>query len=214
MAVNANGNLLDDAGNVVVDHVWGNMPMQPNDVRIENGGELLDPDLDNHNIAYAGWSGYPLYTPNTEGEGSGYIVVPNVLGLATATAVAVLVDAGFIATDITTAAAYTPAVDNVELTSNVATLTTAAAHGFAVGNSVVIAGLTDTTFNGTHTLITGTTGSTLVFALEDDDVTSAADTGTAKVATKAGTIFSQSLAAGADEVESGDAITITPYYAS
>jgi hypothetical protein len=214
MATNENGRLLDDGGNVVVDHIWGNMPMQPNDVRIENGGAVLDPALDNHGIVYAGWNGYPLYTPNTTGEGVGNIVVPNVVGLLTADARAVLIDAGFLADDITTAAAYTPAVDNVELTSNVATLTTAAAHGFAVGNSVVIAGLTDTTFNGTHTLITGTTGSTLVFALEDDNVTSAADTGTAKVATKAGTVFSQSLAAGADSVEAGDAITVTPYYAS
>ena len=214
MATNENGRLLDDGGNVVVDHIWGNMPMQPNDVRIENGGAVLDPALDNHGIVYAGWNGYPLYTPNTTGEGVGNIVVPNVVGLLTADARAVLIDAGFLADDITTAAAYTPAVDNVELTSNVATLTTAAAHGFAVGDSVVIAGLTDTTFNGTHTLITGTTGSTLVFALEDDDVTSAADTGTAKVATKAGTVFSQSLAAGADSVEAGDAITVTPYYAS
>ena len=214
MATNSNGNLIDDAGNVVVDHIWGNLPPQPNDVRLENGGGLLDPDLDNHAAYLAGWNGFPLYIPNTEGEGIGNIVVPNVVGLATATALAVLVDAGYISTDITTASAYTPAVNNVELTSDVATLTTAAAHGFAVGDSVVIAGLTDTTFNGTHTLITGTTGSTLVFALEDDDVTSAADTGTAKVAAKAGTIFSQSLAAGADEVESGDAITITPYYAS
>lgn len=214
MAVNENGRLIDDRGNVVIDHIWGNMPMQPNDVRIENGGALLDPALDNHGIVYAGWNGYPLYAPNTTGEGVGNIVVPNVIGLATATAIAVLVDAGFIAGDITTASAYTPAVDNVELTSNVATLTTAAAHGFAVGDSVVIAGLTDTTFNGTHTLVTGTTGSTLVFALENADVTSAADTGTAKVAAKAGLIFSQSLAAGADEVEAGDAITVTPYYAS
>ena len=214
MATNENGRLLDDGGNVVVDHVWGNMPMQPNDVRIENGGAVLDPDLDNHNIVYAGWNGYPLYTPNTAGEGVGNIVVPNVVGLLTADALEVLVDAGFIAGDITTAAAYTPAVNNVALTSNVATLTTAAAHGFAVGDSVVIAGLTDTTFNGTHTLTAGTTGSTLVFALTADDVTSAADSGTAKVAAKAGRIATQSVAAGADSVESGDAITVTPYYAS
>lgn len=214
MAVNENGRLVDDAGNVVVDHVWGNMPMQPNDVRIENGGEILDADLDNHVIAYSGWNGYPLYTPNSAGEGTDYIVVPNVLGLTTANAIEVLVDAGFVADDITTDSAYTPAVDNVELTSNVATLTTAAAHGFEVGDEVVIAGLTDTTFNGTHTLITGTTGSTLVFDLTDDDVTSASDSGTAKVAAKAGLVFSQSVAAGADEVAIGDAITVTPYYAS
>jgi hypothetical protein len=149
-----------------------------------------------------------------DGAGIGNIIVPNVLGLTIAIATDALRDAGYEAANITTAAAYTPAVDNVELTSNVATLTTAAAHGFAVGDSVVIAGLTDTTFNGTHTLITGTTGSTLVFALEDDNVTSAADSGTAKVAAKAGTIFSQSTAAGTADVPTTATITVTPYYAS
>lgn len=214
MAVNENGRLVDDAGNVVVDHVWGNLPPQPNDVRLENGGTLLDPTLDNHAAYLAGWNGFPLYTPNTDGEGVGNLVVPNVVGLLTADAREVLIDAGLLTANITTASAYTPAVNNVELTSNVATLTTAAAHGFAVGDSVVIAGLTDTTFNGTHTLVTGTTGSTLVFALTASDVTSAADSGTAKVAAKAGRIFSQSVAAGADDITSASTITITPYYAS
>lgn len=215
MAVNENGRLVDDRGNVVVDHVWGNIPMQPNDVRIENGGDLLDADLSFHEIAYAGWNGYPGYAPNTVGEGVGFIVVPNVIGLATATAIEVLVDAGFIEDDITTASAYTPAINNVSLTSDVATVYTVAGHGFKDGDEVVIAGLTDTTFNGTHTLLAGTTGTDqLIFALEDDDVSTTADSGTAKVAARAGTIFSQSLAAGADDVESGDAITVTPYYAS
>lgn len=214
MAVNENGRLVDDAGNVVIDHVWGNLPPQPNDVRLENGGTLLDPALDNHAAYLAGWNGFPLYTPNSAGEGIGKLVVPNVVGLLTADAREVLIDAGLLTANITTASAYTPAVNNVALTSNVATLTTAAAHGFAVGDSVVIAGLTDTTFNGTHTLITGTTGSTLKFALENDDVTSAADTGTAKVAAKAGKIYSQSVAAGADNITSASTITITPYYAS
>ena len=214
MAVNENGRLIDDGGNVVVDHIWGNVPPQPNDVRLENGGGLLDAALDNHAAYLAGWNGYPLYTPNTTGEGIGKIVVPNVLGLTTANALEVLVDAGYVAGNITTAAAYTPAVNNVALTSNVATLTTAAAHGFAVGDSVVIAGLTDTTFNGTFTLTAGTTGSTLVFALVNADVVSAGDTGTAKVAAKAGTIVTQSVAAGADNQTAASTITVTPYYAS
>ena len=211
MAVNENGRLVDDRGNVVVDHIWGNIPMQPNDVRIENGGELLDPDASFHEIAYAGWNGYPGYVPNTEGEGTGFIVVPNVVGLATADAIEVLVDAGFVAGDITTASAVTVAVTNVSLTSNVATLTTDAGHGFAVGDEVVIAGLTDTTFNGTFTL-TGTAGTDqLVFALEDDDVSATSDSGTATVVAKEGTIKTQSLAPGADETEIGDTITIAPY---
>lgn len=211
MAVNENGNLIDDAGNVVVDHVWGNMPMQPNDVRVENGGDLLDIDLDNHVIVYSGWNGYPLYTPNDPGEGAGYVAVPNVVGLTTAVAEERLEDLGLV---VTVASTYLPAINNVALTDNVATLTTAAAHGFVVGESVIIAGLTNTVLNGTYTLITGTTGSTLVYAKTNDNIASTADSGTAKVAAKAGTIFSQSIAAGTDEVEVGDAITITPYYAS
>jgi hypothetical protein len=67
MAVNENGNLLDDAGNVAVDFVWGNLPLAPNDERLENGGALLDATLDSHEIAYQGWNGYPLYTENTAG---------------------------------------------------------------------------------------------------------------------------------------------------
>ena len=214
MAVNENGRLLDDAGNVVVDHVWGNLPPQPNDERLENGGALLDPALDNHAAYLAGWNGYPLYVPNTAGEGVGNLVVPNVVGMLTADAREVLIDAGLLNANITTASAYTPAVNNVALTDNVATLTTAAAHGFAVGDSVVIAGLTTTALNGTYTLITGTTGSTLKFNKTNDNISSTADTGTAKVAAKAGRIFSQSVAPGANDITSASTITITPYYAS
>lgn len=214
MATNENGHLVDDAGNVVIDHVWGNMPPQPNDVRIENGGTVLDPAKGFHARLLAGWGGYPLYTPNSTGEGAGKLVVPNVVGLLIADAREVLIDAGLLNANITTASAYTPAVNNVELTSNVATLTTAAAHGFAVGDSVVIAGLTTTALNGTHTLVAGTTGSTLVFNLTASDISSTADSGTAKVTAKAGTIATQSVAAGADNITSASTITITPYYAS
>jgi hypothetical protein len=35
MATNNNGNLLDSSGNVAVDFAWGNLPLQPNDVRTE-----------------------------------------------------------------------------------------------------------------------------------------------------------------------------------
>lgn len=59
---------LDDLGNVRVDHVWGNMAMQPNDAR---GVNVLDPILDNHQIAYLGWNGYPQYVPNTTSGNSG-----------------------------------------------------------------------------------------------------------------------------------------------
>lgn len=55
-------NPLDSGGNVQVDHVWGNIPMQPDDARGEN---TLDPALDNHIIAVTGYNGFPAYIPNT-----------------------------------------------------------------------------------------------------------------------------------------------------
>ena len=79
------GNSTDSAGNVRVDFVWGNYPMQPNDVRTDgtpvatvaadaaqnydwNGyseypSARLDAALDNHVIAEAEWNNYPSFTP-------------------------------------------------------------------------------------------------------------------------------------------------------
>ncbi|CAB5219444.1 hypothetical protein UFOVP221_74 [uncultured Caudovirales phage] len=69
---------VDDLGNVQVDFVWGNMPMQPDDERGEN---TLDPTLDNHVIADIGWSNYPAYIPDYSGdEDSGLeYVVPDLV---------------------------------------------------------------------------------------------------------------------------------------
>jgi hypothetical protein len=55
MAVNNNGNLLDTAGEVAIDFVWGNMPKQPNDARANTN--RLDPALNDHIIALSGWGG-------------------------------------------------------------------------------------------------------------------------------------------------------------
>jgi len=56
-------NPLDSGGNVQVDHVWGNIPMQPDDQRPED--KKLDPALDNHIIAVTNYNGFPAYKPNT-----------------------------------------------------------------------------------------------------------------------------------------------------
>jgi hypothetical protein len=69
-------------------------------------------------------------------------------------------------------------VTNKALATNVATITTATAHGIAVGDTVVIANV-DSTFNGTYTTTTGTTGTTINYAKTAANVTSAASTGTA-----------------------------------
>jgi hypothetical protein len=218
MAVNENGNLLDDGGNVVVDHVWGNMPMQPNDVRLENGGELLDADLDNHNIAYEGWNGYPLYTPNTAGaEGAGYIVVPSVLGLTTAVAGRTLTDDGLVvttATAATNAAIVVTAATRTAASSDLYLTASGAGAAFPVGTKVVVTGFTspDTALNATYTVAGSTTNSIRVTTTATTEV--ALTEQTASVVGLAGTIKTQSIAAGADEIEVGDAITITPFAAA
>lgn len=218
MAVNENGNLLDDGGNIVIDHVWGNMPMQPNDVRAENGGGLLDPDLDNHNVAYEGWNGYPLYNPNSAGaEGAGYIVVPSVLGLTTAVATRVLTDDGLVVTAATAATNAAKTVTAAARTSGQTTLTfTASGAGAAypVGTKVVVSGFSapDTALNATYTVTAVATNSVSVTTTA---TTTVALTGqTASIVGLAGTIKTQSVAAGANEVEAGDAITITPWAAA
>lgn len=71
----------------------------------------------------------------------------------------------------------TATVTNKALTSNVATLTTSPAHGLAVGMEIVVAGV-DATFNGTYTIATVPTTTTLTYSKTASDVPSAAATGT------------------------------------
>lgn len=226
MAVNENGNLLDDGGNVVVDHVWGNMPMQPNDVREENGGGLLDADLDNHVIAYTGWNGYPLYEPNTAGpEGAGYIVVKSVIGQTTANATDILEDSGLVVTVATAATNAAKDITRFNATSATAAVvyTSSASTAYPVGTKVVISAGTPAGVDpvnlpayaiGTWT-VTAADSTTITIAgtgFTVADTTGINATGT--IVGLAGTIKTQSLAAGANEVEVGDAITITPYAAA
>jgi hypothetical protein len=212
MATNENGNLLDSAGNVAVDFVWGNFPLQPNDVRVENGGSLLVASLDNHKIAYEGWNGYPQYTrPGLAGlEGSGYVVVPSVLGLTTAEATRVLTDDGLVVTPATAATNTAGVVTAVSRTAGSAVATiTDAAHGFVTGNKVTISNTGNSSVNGTFT-ITKLTDDT--FTVVSTASTVLALTGlTGAVVAVAGTIKAQSVAAGADNIAVGAAITITPW---
>jgi hypothetical protein len=227
MAVNENGNLLDTAGNVAVDFVWGNIPMQPNDEREENGQtELLDPDLDNHSIAYEGWNGYPLYTPGEEGaEGAGYIVVPSVISQTTANATDILEDAGLVVTAGT--AATNAAKDITRFNATSATVavvyTSTASTAYPVGTKVVISAGTPAGADpvnlpayaaGTWT-VTAATSSTITIAgtgFTVADTTGVNATGT--IVGLAGTIKTQSVAAGANEIEVGDAITIVAFAAA
>jgi len=83
MATNNNGTLLDSSGNVAVDFVWGNFPMQPNDDRTDGTASVvvaanasgnkswsgysvypsarLNPAYDSHAIAEADWANFPSF---------------------------------------------------------------------------------------------------------------------------------------------------------
>jgi hypothetical protein len=71
----------------------------------------------------------------------------------------------------------TPTVSNKALTGGIATLTTSAAHGLLAGDQVVVSGV-DSTFNGTFTILTVPTTTTLTYAKTATNVASAVATGT------------------------------------
>jgi hypothetical protein len=218
MAKNENGNDLDSSGQVAVDFVWGNLPIQPNDERAENGGGLLSAALDNHNIAYQGYNGYPKYTPNTQGpEGAGYILVPSVLGVATALASRILTDDGLTVTTATAATntATQPTGVNATTTTSATITIAGGTTTWPVGTKVTIASGTGipSALQGTWT-VTGGSGSTIIISGTGFTVAnSGAITPGTVLKGAAATIKSQSVAAGADNIAVGAAITITPWAA-
>jgi hypothetical protein len=224
MATNENGHLLDTAGNVAVDFVWGNFPLQPNDVREENGGELLDADLDNHSIAYEGWNGYPLFNPDLDGdgiidgsegaEGAGFIVIPSVIGLTTANATDVLEDAGLVVTVGSAASQSAKTVTAISRTAGETTISaTATGHGFPVGATITISNTGSAAANGTYTVLTAPTTGTFTASGTATTVLALTEITGSAVGTT-GTVKTQSVAAGADEKAVGDAITIVAYAAA
>jgi hypothetical protein len=147
-----------------------------------------------------------------DGVGQGNIIVPNVLGETTAVALDLLKDAGYEAANITTASAATNAAKTVTAAARTAgsgvTTLTATAHGYVTGNKVTLASV-HSSVNGTYTVtkltddtFTVTTTATTVLAL-----TELTGSGVAV----AGTIKSQSTAAGAASVATTATITITPW---
>jgi hypothetical protein len=230
MATNNNGNLLDDSGNVAVDFVWGNFPIQPNDERPDAASATLsttvstrvagrlDPEADNHIIALSGWGGYPQFTANSAGEdvvgdAVDYVLVPNVLGLTTALATDAMKDASLVPTTATAATNAAKEATAIARTAGSTTITvTAATHGFTAGQKVVVGNSGDAEANGTYTVVTASANS---FTATGTNTTVLALTGlTATVVGLAGTIKTQSRAAGANEVAPGAAVTITPFAAA
>jgi hypothetical protein len=219
MAVNNQGAQLDTAGEVAIDFVWGNMAPQPNDARLSTN--RLNLALGDHINLESGWNGFPSYTPNTTGADvagpTDYIQVLSVLGRTTADAQDILGDSGLTVTTATAATntATQPTQVNVT-TTTAATITIAGGTStWAVGTKVTITAGTGipTAVVGTWT-VTGGSGSTIIIAGSGWTVAnSGAITPGTVLKGAAGTIKSQSIAAGASQTAVGAAITITPWAA-
>ena len=216
MATNNNGNLLDTAGEVAIDFVWGNFPIQPNDARPNTTEERLDPALDSHIIALSGWNGYPQYNPDTAGEdvlgATDYVLVPSVLGLTTALATDAMKDASLVPT---TAAAATNAAKSITDVDRAAGSTTAritatgATAAYPVGTKITVA--STGTVDGTWTVTANESTDKVYFVT---NASTALSTGTGSVIGVPGTIKTQSLAAAQNNVAPGAAVTITPWAAA
>jgi hypothetical protein len=231
MAVNNNGNLLDTAGEVAIDFVYGNFPIQPNDARPDAASATLsttvttrvagrlDPALDSHINALSGWNGYPQYTPNTTGEDvlgpTNYVLVPNVLGLTTALATDAMKDASLVPTTATAASNVGKTITAAARTAGSAVISiTCASHGFVAGNKVTVSDVSGGDgVNGVWTVLAVTNAN--VFTVTGTATTVQALTSLAGVVSGvAGTIKTQSIAAGANEIAPGAAVTITPFAAA
>ena len=220
MATNQDGHLLDTAGNVAVDFVWGNFPLQPNDIRRDNGGTNLNYALDSHNIAEDGWNGYPLYTPNTTGTQSGgvdYVKVPSVLGQLTTDATDTLLDSTLVASVQSAATNAAKTVTAIARSSGSPLLVfTASGAGaaYAVGTKVVVSSFSggDAFLNGTYAVVDNGTNTFTVSTPADTSAVSLSGKSGAVVGL-VGTIKAQGTAAGTS-VAVGGTVTTTPWAAA
>jgi len=216
MAVNNNGNLLDTAGEVAIDFVWGNMPMQPNDARPNTAAGRLDPALDNHIIALSGWGGYPQFTANSAGEdvvgATDYVLVPSVLGLTTALATDAMKDASLVPTTATAATNAAGSITDIDRTAGSTTVELTGVGftaAYPVGTKITVA--STGTVDGTWTVTGNTSTNKIRFTSNASTVLTS---GTGSIIGVEGTIKTQSVAAGANNTAPGAAVTITPWAAA
>jgi hypothetical protein len=216
MAVNNNGNLLDTAGEVAIDFVWGNFPMQPNDARPDTAAGRLDPALAEHITALSGWNGYPQYSPNTTGEdvagATNYVLVPSVLGLTTALATDAMKDASLVPTTATAATNAAGSITDIDRTAGSTTVELTGVGftaAYPVGTKITVA--STGTVDGTWTVTGNTSTNKIRFTSTASTVLTS---GTGSIIGVAGTIKTQSVAAGANNTAPGAAVTITPWAAA
>lgn len=147
MATNNNGNLLDSSGNVAVDFVWGNFPMQPNDDR--NNSDWDTPVTTSVVAANAsennGWSGYSVYPAVRLNPGTTTKSFNNVGGTTLVGSNHAVAEAGY--------AGYPSFVGSgakyriTAASSDGTTVTYTAQNSLKGGETVTITGLTTGAFN-------------------------------------------------------------------
>jgi hypothetical protein len=203
--------------------------MQPNDVRPDNAGATLsttvttrvagrlDPEADGHSIALAGWNGYPQYTPNSvgkdvAGDAVDYVLVPDVLGLTTALATDAMKDASLVPTTATAATNSAGSITDIDRTAGSTTVELTGVGftaAYPVGTKITVS--STGTVDGTWTVTGNTSTNKIRFTSTASTVLT---TGTGSIVGVAGTIKSQSIAAGAATTAIGAAVTITPWAAA
>ena len=125
----------DDLGNVQVDFVWGNFPLQPD---ADRGEDTLDPGLDNHIIATTGYANFPQFLPNYAGDGdTGFeTIVPNVRGLFL-NAAQDAIEAAYLGYDITW---ITPLINSISTSGKTATITLDDQYSYNLAVGDIISG--------------------------------------------------------------------------
>ena len=212
MATNNNGSLLDTAGEVAIDFVWGNMAPQPNDARATR----LNLALGDHINLESGWNGFPQYTPNTTGSdvagSTDYVQVPNVLGLTTALATDAMSDSGLTPTTATAATNSAGSITDIDRTAGSTTVELTGVGftaAYPVGTKITVS--STGTVDGTWTVTGNTSTNKIRFTSTASTVLT---TGTGSIVGVAGTIKTQSIAANAATTAVGAAVTITPWAAA
>jgi hypothetical protein len=150
-----------------------------------------------------------------DGAGIAYINVPSVLGNTTAVALDTLKDAGYEAANITTAAAATNVAGSITDIDRTAGSTTVELTGvgftaaYPVGTKITVA--STGTVDGTWTVTGNTSTNKIRFTSTASTVLTS---GTGSIIGVAGTIKTQSVAAGTGSVATTATITITPWAAA
>jgi hypothetical protein len=151
-----------------------------------------------------------------DGAGIPYIVVPSVVGDTLALALDELKDAGYEAANITTATAATNAASTITAVSRTGTTATITSTGagakYPVGTKITVASLVspDTALNGTFT-VTAVATNSVSYTTTTSGALSTGSLSVAGLTGVAGTIKSQTVAAGTASVLSTATISITPF---